>query len=423
MLETRTRLGSESDALHQILTLVAHGAALEDLLDALCRMVERLLPGAQCVLRLAPRKLATNSADAEAEPATERGIDIFGSLAAELRPPICTEHTFLTEPAPSLEGTGAEAWQRHGIQSVWLEPIRPGSGAVMGTVGVYRARPDAPYENEAGIIAMAAGLAAIALERARAEGAARERLTQLAHVARLATMGEMASGLAHELNQPLCAIVNFAEACLELADGDANHLKELRHLLAELARQAERAGLVIRRLRDFVRRREPQRVPVDLNRVVREVVALAQVEARHAEVRVRLKLGKSLPPALADPIQIQQVLVNLVRNAFEAMKRTPSFNRVVTIRTARGRGDVSASVTDCGPGIANEEREHLFEPFFTTKSEGMGMGLSISRSILEVHDGRIWLDSRRREGTTFRFSLPAVRRSRRERHADGVRGG
>jgi two-component system sensor histidine kinase DctS len=177
-----------------------------------------------------------------------------------------------------------------------------------------------------------------------------------------------------------------------------------------VARQAERAGEVIRRLREFVRRREPERETVDLNAVVREVVALTAVEARQHDVRVRLKLDQRLPCVLADPIQIQQVLVNLVRNGFDAMRESQSRKRLLTIQTTRRKGHVEVAVSDTGAGIPEHLRERLFEPFFSTKRDGMGMGLSLSRSIVEAHEGRILLDSNRSGGVTFRFTLPTAER-------------
>jgi len=251
------------------------------------------------------------------------------------------------------------------------------------------------------------------LERARAEERAQRQLSQLAHVARLATMGELASGLAHELNQPLCAIVNFVEASLELARADGAGTKELRGALAEVARQAQRAGEVIRRLREFVRRREPEREPIDLNSAVREVVALTAPEARNRGVRVRLRLGARLPRVLADTIQVQQVLVNLVRNGFDALHSAEARKRVLTIQTVRRDKMVELAVADCGLGLAAEQQERLFEPFFSTKPDGMGMGLSISRSILEALDGQIWAEPNRAGGATFRLTLPRAGRTGR----------
>ncbi len=149
-----------------------------------------------------------------------------------------------------------------------------------------------------------------------------------------------------------------------------------------------------------------QRTAVDVNRLVREVVELMKPDIKREEVRTRLQLSKRLPPVLADEIQIEQVILNLVRNALQAMQDVEAATRVLTIKTVRRGGDVEVSVRDSGCGISEEARERVFEPFFSTKKNGMGMGLSISRSILEVHDGRLWVTSDSDRGSTFRFTLP-----------------
>jgi len=196
---------------------------------------------------------------------------------------------------------------------------------------------------------------------------------------------------------------------------DRQDKEQVAEVLREVAKQAERAGIVIRRLRDFVKRREPERQSVDINDIVNEVVVLTNVECRHSDVRVRMKLGRRLPSVYADTIQIEQVLVNLVRNACEAMRTGDTPLRMLTIETLRRRGDIEICVSDSGPGIPPEKRERLFEAFFTTKPDGMGLGLSISRSIVEAHEGRIWATANGNYGTSFCFTLPTAWRAKRGR--------
>src|SRR5262249_50770143 len=227
--------------------------------------------------------------------------------------------------------TDAEAILRqwgleNNVRALWTEPIVGTTGQVFGVALFGYTKPVLPDSFEIEVGTTAARLSAIIIEKARAEEQARKQMAELAHVARLATMGEMASGLAHELNQPLCAIVNFIGASIELLDAKAAG-GELRQAMAEVARQAERAGEVIRRVGECVGRREPQRVPLDLNEVVREVVGLTRAEMRQRQVGVKLHLAQRLPRVLADPIQIQQVMVNLVRNAIDAMEETPPEHR------------------------------------------------------------------------------------------------
>lgn len=410
---------------NRILELIASGAPLERVLGTLCTAIEDLIPNSRCGLRLVRGRGSAGGGDAGGTSGPVLHVDTFGFLLVSSAIPAVHHNRVVVEDvhARRLPMTDVEALRLRGIRSYWSEPVVASSGEVLGTLSVYRTDAEPPRPAALESSAALARLAAIAIERARSEERARQQLAQLAHVARLATMGEMASGLAHELNQPLCAIVNFTEACLELINNKTAEPAELQRAIGEVAKQAERAGQVIRRLRDFVRRREPQRVPVDLNAVVRDVVALTEVEVRHSETRVRLWLTKRLPRVLADPIQIQQVLVNLVRNALDAMKDTEVSRKLVTIQTSRRNGAVEITVADNGPGIPEELRGRLFEPFFSTKPEGMGMGLSISRSILEVHEGRIWVSPGRSGGAKFRFSLPTVRRTQHGRIANCIRGG
>lgn len=411
-VEQRRRVESLLASENRILELIATDASVSRVMEEVCATIERLIQGTRCAVRLAHIHSRAGAAAGPAKGAGNTrpvaGIDLFGSLVGpDAAPPIVAERTMtlkLRRRRPDA------ALARHGIRSYWVEPIVGAGGELLGSIGVYRTSEAAPSPRELELSVAASRLVGIAIDRVRSDERSRQQMAQLAHVARLATMGEMASGLAHELNQPLCAILNFTEARRELVRAGRSEGDELPRTLAEVAAQAQRAGEVIRGLREFVRHREPQRELVDLNGVVREVVGLTSVEARQGEVRVQLKLADPLPRALADRIQMQQVLVNLVRNAFEAMRDTPVRRRILTIQTFRRRGTLEIAVRDCGPGVAEEAQARLFEPFFTTKPEGMGMGLSISRSIIEAHDGRIWATFNRQGGTTFRFTLPTARR-------------
>jgi len=250
--------------------------------------------------------------------------------------------------------------------------------------------------------------------RRKAEQRARDQLTQLAHLSRFSTMGELATGLAHELNQPLCAIVNFTEACLELiaAGGSTD---ELRGMMGEVAMQAERAGEVIRHMREFVRKREPRRSAVAVNEIMRDVVSLMKNNVVKQGVDLQLELSEPSLFVWADPIQIQQVVLNLVKNAIEAMQEVDSPEKRVVVGTSeRANSRVEVSVADVGPGIPQERLDDIFAPFHSTKESGMGMGLSISQSIIAAHDGEIWVTRNQGRGVTFHFTLPAARSSHDE---------
>jgi C4-dicarboxylate-specific signal transduction histidine kinase len=248
-------------------------------------------------------------------------------------------------------------------------------------------------------------------ERRRAEEQLQRRQAELAHVARLSTMGEMAVELAHELNQPLSAISSYAQACRRLLEPDAgDHTEELLASLNQVGEQADRAAEIIRRVRRFVAKAKPLQTPVDVNAVVRDAAELMQFDARSAKAEIRFKLWEPLPPVIADRIQLEQVMVNLMRNAFEAMRNAAPSHRVLTVRTAMGSGDrMLVSVHDTGAGIAPETMPRLFDRFFTTKPDGMGMGLPISQSIIESHGGHLWAEANAGRGATFCFVLPIDR--------------
>lgn len=244
-------------------------------------------------------------------------------------------------------------------------------------------------------------------DRRQAEERARRRQLELAHVARLSTMGDMATGLAHELNQPLTAIESFAQGCRRRLERGAVDREELLDVFEQISDQARRAGGVIRHVRNFVRKREEHLAPVDLNEIAHNVVRFLGFEAREAMVEVQLELAPDLPPVMADGLQLEQVLLNLVRNALDALAQVdPALRRLAITSGLRACGRVEVVVRDTGPGIAAEDRERVFEPFNTSKSEGMGMGLTISRTIVESHGGVLWCGPNDGGGAVFQLRLP-----------------
>lgn len=245
-------------------------------------------------------------------------------------------------------------------------------------------------------------------ERQKTEARLQELQTELVHISRLTAMGEMASTLAHELNQPLAAIANYLKGSRRLLDGVSDERTSmLSAALDKAGEQALRAGQIIRRLRDFVARGESERHIENLPKLIEEAGALALVGAKDQGIRVRFQLDPTIDLVLADKVQIQQVLLNLMRNAIEAMAQ--SQQRELVLSTARGNNDaVTISVIDTGHGIAEDTKAQLFQPFFTTKRHGMGVGLSISRTIVEAHGGEIWVEPNPAGGTIFRFTLRTV---------------
>ena len=230
---------------------------------------------------------------------------------------------------------------------------------------------------------------------------------RLAHVGRIGTLGEMVSGIAHEVNQPLTAIATYASACRRLLNSGQALPADLVGPLEKIAEQANRAGQVIRGLRNLVRKREAVREPLDCNLLVAEVARLVGFELKQAGFRLVLTLTDQLPAAAGDGIQIQQVVLNLVRNSLEAMLER-SYGDFVEIATAgAGSAWVEIRVTDCGPGINSAVSARLYEPFFTTKPQGIGLGLSICQSIVSAHGGELHYRPRPGGGTVFTMHLPA----------------
>ena len=233
------------------------------------------------------------------------------------------------------------------------------------------------------------------------------RQNELVHVTRLSNMGEMATGIAHELNQPLSAIVNFANGCARRLRLDIGGKDELLHALGQISAQAERAGEIIKRLRGMVSRRQPVREVVDLNMLTREVCAMISHELKRQELTIDHQLSKRELWVRVDSVQIEQVLLNLLRNALDALIDMPPASRALSVISGvQPDGMVFVSVKDNGAGITKKAMEHLFDPFFSTKDSGMGMGLAISQTIMSNHHGKIRADSWPGRGSTFTIELP-----------------
>jgi PAS domain S-box-containing protein len=247
----------------------------------------------------------------------------------------------------------------------------------------------------------------------RAEEAMRRAQADLAHVSRMTTLGELAASIAHEVNQPLGSIINNANACLSLLTKAAPQISELREALAEITEGANRASAVISRVRQLSRNVQCDRSPVNVADVVTDILALTRNEAASRQVTVRTQLTGDLPPVLGDRVQLQQVLLNLVVNGMDAMDTIEASRRVLVIsgrcEIRDGKSGCLVSVQDAGIGFKPQEMDRFFEAFYTTKPQGLGMGLAISRSIIEGHGGQLWAEANQGPGATFLFSLPDAR--------------
>jgi signal transduction histidine kinase len=239
--------------------------------------------------------------------------------------------------------------------------------------------------------------------------ALRDAQAELAHVSRITTMGELTASIAHEINQPLAAIASNSDASSRWLAGDPPNLREARGALARVAEQARRAGDVLKRIRTLLKKNRPEYAALDLNDAITEVLALTRVEQQKNRVAVRTKLSAGLPPVLGDRVQLQQVVLNLVMNGIEAMSAVVDRPRVLSIHTyVEDGGGVQVRIEDTGTGFDPNVAPRLFDPFFTTKADGMGMGLAISRSIVEAHGGRLTVSPGVLHGAVFRFSISSA---------------
>jgi PAS domain S-box-containing protein len=245
-------------------------------------------------------------------------------------------------------------------------------------------------------------------ERKRAEEELQKTQAELAHVARVTTMGELTSSIAHEVNQPLAAIVTNGNACLRWLSNDPPNVEEARQTVTRMVKDGHRASEVVGRIRAFFRKTAPERVRVDINQLIEDVIAMVSSELRRNRVRVRTELPDDLPRVLCDQIQLQQVLLNLVINAIEAMSAVSGPRELLIMSRRDETGNVSVAVQDTGMGFDEQNAAQLFNAFFTTKSQGLGMGLSISRTTIEAYGGRLWATRNDAGGATFQFTLPTT---------------
>jgi C4-dicarboxylate-specific signal transduction histidine kinase len=296
---------------------------------------------------------------------------------------------------------------KYGMQACWSTPICASNGAVLGSFALLYPKPRTPTSLHQALIDRFTHIASITVERARNEETLAKLRSELTHMARVTALGALTASIAHEVNQPLSGIITNASTCLRMLAADPPNLDGARETARRTIRDGHRAADVITRLRSLFGKQEPAIEAVDLNEATREVITLLRCDLQRNEVLVRTALADDLPPVRGDRVQLQQVVLNLLRNASDAMNRVDDRARLVFITTERDAGDrVRLTVEDAGEGFDAASAERLFDAFYTTKGEGMGIGLAVSRSIIESHNGRLWAAPNDGPGATFSFSIP-----------------
>jgi C4-dicarboxylate-specific signal transduction histidine kinase len=303
---------------------------------------------------------------------------------------------------------------------VWITAVNAGfrtaltvpllkDNEVVGIISLGRKQMQPFTDKQISLFRDFAAQATIALESTRRERQYREMQSELAHANRITTMGQLTASIVHEVKQPITAAAISAEAALRWLDRQPPNLEEARQVLADLVKDSHRAGDVIDRMRDLIKKAPPQKDRVEINGAIREVIELSYSEAVKNGVSVQTQFAESLPLIQGDRVQIQQVTLNLIINAIQAMSGLAAGVRELRITTENTESEgVRLSVRDSGPGLSSENFRRLFEPFYTTKPEGMGMGLSICRSIIEAHGGRLWATPGEPQGALFQFTIPAT---------------
>jgi PAS domain S-box-containing protein len=412
----RKRAEALRDGESRILEMIAHDAALEEILETLVRVVEAQFAGLLCsVLLLDEDGLHVRHGAAPSLPEPySKAID---GLCIGPKAGSCGTAMYRREPVVVTDILQDPLWQSYrdvaepyGLRACWSTPILAHSGKALGSFAMYYREPRSPSPAETRALEMAPHLAGIAIERKMAREE-RERLRQaqadLAHINRVTTMGELTASLAHEIKQPISAAVIDAQTCLQWLGRDEPDMSEARETASRVVTDVTRAAEIISRVSSLFKKGALQRELVDVNEVIREMIALLRSEASRYSISIHGELADDLPKVMADRVQLQQVFMNLMLNGIDAMKET-SGGSELAIKSETDACQLLISVSDTGVGLPQEQGDQIFGAFFTTKDNGTGMGLPISRSIIESHGGRLWGTSNSGRGATFQFTLPAT---------------
>jgi len=412
----RKRAEALRDGESHILEMIARDSPLEKILEQLVRVVEAQFAGLLCSVLLLDedgQHVRHGAAPSLPGPYT-KAID---GLCIGPKAGSCGTAMYRREPVVVTDILEDPLWETYrdvagsyGLRACWSTPILAHSGQALGSFAMYYREPRSPSPAETRALEMATHLAGIAIERklAREE---RERLRQaqadLAHINRVTTMGELTASLAHEIKQPISAAVTDARTCLRWLRREEPDLSEARETASRVVTDVTRAAEIISRISLMFKKGALPRELIDVNELIREMTVLLRSEASRYSISIHGELADDLPKVMADRVQLQQVFMNLMLNGIDAMKET-SGGSELAIKSEIDDGQLLISVRDTGVGLPQEQGDQIFGAFFTTKDNGTGMGLPISRSIIESHGGRLWGTSNSGRGATFQFTLPAT---------------
>src|SRR6266851_5753871 len=412
----RKRAAGLRDGESRILEMIARDASLQEILENLVRVIEAQFAGLLCSVLLLDEdgQHARHGAAPSLPKDYSKAID---GLRIGPKAGSCGTAMYRREPVVVTDILQDPLWEAYrsvaepyGFRACWSTPILAPSGKALGSFAMYYPEPSSPSSAETHALGMATHLAGIAIERklAREE---RERLRQaqadLAHINRVTTMGELTASLAHEIKQPTTAALINAKTCLRWLGRDDPDISEAREAASRMVKDVTRAADIIGRISLPFKKGALQWELVDVNELVREMIALLRSEANRYSISIRTELAEDLPKVMADRVQLQQVFMNLMLNGIDAMKEMSGGSELI-IKSEADDGQLLISVSDTGVGLPPEQADQIFRAFFTTKDKGTGMGLPISRSIIESHGGRLWAPRAFGRGATFQFTLPAT---------------
>jgi len=421
----------------RLFEMIATDVPLKEIFNELCLIIQRQRPGTHASVLMLTREghhLTVVAGPTLPEGWSEQMEKLpvgpcAGSCGtAAYRGTLVIASDIATDPLWDVPEHRAAALS-HGLRASWSNPVLCSNGKVAGTFCIYYREPRSPTSQDLELIELATHVARVAIERDQQEISLREAQNELAHVSRVTTVGEFAASIAHEVNQPLAGILTNANAALRWLAGNSPNLAEVQQAIGRIIRDGNRAGDVVSRMRALFKKAPAAKEPLDINLAIQEVLTLTQPELQKNRVSLRTEFAVDLPTVLGDKIQLQQVILNLVVNAIEAMSGVAENQRELHVSSQKiteshsesGQETIEAkapgepgltslliAVRDAGPGLDPTELKHVFETFYTTKSHGMGMGLAISRSIIEAHDGRLWVTANAPRGAVFQFKLPCI---------------